>query len=306
MVNFVRDLRYALRTLRGNPGFAAVAVGALALGIGVNTSIFSLYNALALRPLPVKDPGRVARLFRTTRGEPGAGVFSFPEYTDYRDGNPVFSDLAAWTWTGMSMGTSDHAEEVRGMLVSGNYFGMLGADTAEGRTFVPEEDSAQGPHPVVVLSESFWERRFGRSPATVGSSILLNGHPFTVVGVAARQFAGTDAETPEAWIPLQMKTTLAPESKGIFEARDGHWLQLIGRLKPGVNWAQARAAMDMRARQLSQRYPEERKSGVLLAGATFLPPNVEKSVFLEISSRSGFAPVVGVEPALAAAIPATL
>lgn len=277
MGNFARDLRYALRTLRGNPGFTTVAVGALALGIGVNTSIFSLYNALALRPLPVKDPGRVVRLYRTTRGESGANVFSYPEYKDYRDGNPVFSGLAAWAWTEFSMGTGDHAEAVRGMLVSGNYFDVLGADTVTGRTFVPEEDSTPGTHPVVVLSESFWERRFARSRVTVGSSILLNGHPFTVVGVVGRQFIGTDPEAPEAWVPLMMKTTLAPESKGIFEARDGHWLQPIGRLKPGVSWAQARAAMDVRARQLEQTNPEEKKSGVMLASATFLPPNVEKS-----------------------------
>src|SRR5678815_2365429 len=98
MDNFVRDLRYALRTLGGNPGFTTVAVVALALGIGVNTSIFSLYNAIALRPLPVKDPGRVVRLYRTTRGEFGANVLSYPEYKDYRDGNPVFSGLAAWAW----------------------------------------------------------------------------------------------------------------------------------------------------------------------------------------------------------------
>lgn len=157
MGDLIRDLHYALRTLRSNPGFTAVAVMALALGIGVNTSIFSLYNALALRPLPVKDPGRVARLYRTTRGESGANVFSYPEYKDYRDDNPVLSGLAAWTWTGLSMGTSDHAEEVRSMFVSGNYFDVLGADTATGRTFVPEEDSTPGSHPVVVLSESFWE-----------------------------------------------------------------------------------------------------------------------------------------------------
>lgn len=133
------------------------------------------------------------------------------------------------------MGTGDHAEEVRGMFVSGNYFDLLGADTAMGRTFVPEEDSTPGSHPVVVLSESFWDRRFARSRTTVGSSIMLNGHPFTVVGVVGRHFVGTDPETPEVWVPLMMEPTLAPESKGIFEARDGHWLQLIGRLKPGVS-----------------------------------------------------------------------
>lgn len=109
----------------------------LALGIGVNTSIFSLYNAIALRPLPVKDPSHVVRLFRTTRGEPGDGVFSYPQYRDFRDHGEVLSGLAAWAWTELSMGTSGQAENVSTMFVSGNYFDVLGADTAVGRTFVP-------------------------------------------------------------------------------------------------------------------------------------------------------------------------
>ena len=278
MANFLRDLRYALRTLRKTPEFTLAAVLALALGIGVNTAIFSLYNALALRPLPVKDPGRVARLFRTHQGESGAGVFSYPEYVDYRDRSSVLSGLAAWSWTGLTMGTSDRAEQVKAMFVSGNYFDVLGADTAAGRTFIPEEDRTPGSHPVAVLSYRFWERRFARDPATVGRTLLLNGHPFVVVGILAPGFVGTDAEAPEVWVPLMMSTTLAPErGTRIFRERDGHWLQLIGRLKPGVSRPQARAALSLVARQLAQAYPEEKDSAVLLAAATFLPPNVEKA-----------------------------
>ena len=277
MGNFVRDLHYALRTLRKNPGFTVVAVIALALGIGVNTSIFSLYNALALRPLPVKDPGRVVRLFQTHAGESGAGVFSYPKYLDYRYRSSVLAGLAAWSWTSAAMGTGDRVEDVKAMLVSGNYFDVLGADTAAGRTFVPEEDRTPDSHPVVVLSYSFWERRFARDPALVGRAILLNGHPFTVVGVAARNFVGTDPEAPEIWLPIMMKATIAPErGDGILQDRKGHWLEVIGRLKPGVSWPQARASMDVLARQLAQTYPEEKNSGVTLATATFLPPNVEK------------------------------
>lgn len=151
MGNLVRDLQYTLRTLRRNPGFTIVAVIALALGIGVNTSIFSLYNALALRPLPVKDPERVVRLFQTHSGESGAGVFSYPQFVDYRDRNSVLSGLAAWSWASAAMGSGDRVEDVKAMFVSGNYFDVLGADTAAGRTFVPEEDRTPDSHPVVIL-----------------------------------------------------------------------------------------------------------------------------------------------------------
>ena len=277
MGNLVRDLRYSLRTLRKNPGFTIVAVIALALGIGVNTSIFSLYNALALRPLPVKDPGRVVRLFQTRAGESGAGVFSYPEYVDYRDGNPALSGLAAWSWATAAMGSGDRVEDVKAMFVSGNYFDVLGADTAVGRTFVPEEDRTPGSHPVVIMSYGFWERRFARDPGMVSRTILLNGNPFTVVGVAARNFVGTDVEAPEIWLPIMMTATIAPErGAGVLQDRNGHWLQVIGRLKPGVSWPQAKASMDVLARQLAQTYTEEKNSGVLLATATFLPPNVEE------------------------------
>ena len=277
MGNFVRDLHYTLRTLRKNPGFTVVAVIALALGIGVNTSIFSLYNALALRPLPVKDPGRVVRLFQTHAGESGAGVFSYPKYLDYRDRSSVLSGLAAWSWTSAAMGTGERVENVKAMLVSGNYFDVLGADTAAGRTFVPEEDRTPESHPVVVLSNSFWERRFARDPEVVGRAIFLNGKPFTVVGVVAHNFVGTDPEAPEIWLPIMMKATIAPErGAGILQSRNGHWLEVIGRMKRGVSWPQARASMDVLARQLAQTYPEEKDSGVILATATFLPPNVEE------------------------------
>ncbi len=277
MGNFCRDLHYTLRTLRKNPGFTVVAVIALALGIGVNTSIFSLYNAVALRPIPVRDPGRVVRLFQSHAGESGSGVFSYPKYVDYRDHSSVLSGLAAWSWASAVMGSGDRAENVKAMFVSGNYFDVLGADTAAGRTFVPEEDRTPGSHPVVVLSYAFWEQRFAHDPALVGRTILLNGYPFTVVGVLARNFVGTDVEAPQIWLPIMMTTTIAPErGPGVLQDRKGHWLETIGRLKAGVSWMQARASMDVLARQLAQAYPEEKDSGVTLATATLLPPNVEE------------------------------
>src|SRR5882762_126818 len=275
--NFLKDLHYALRTLRNNPAFTAVAVAALALGIGVNTSIFTLYDALALRPIPVKDPARVIRLFRSFKNQPGAGVFSYPQYADYRDRSSVLSGLVAWSWTGVMLGSGEHAEPLRAMVVSGNYFDVLGADTAIGRTFVPEEGRTPEAHPVVVLSYAFWQRRFASDPATVGSTVQLNGHAFTVVGVPSPDFTGTDAAAPEAWIPLMMSATLAPERAKFLEQRDGHWLQVLGRLKPGVNRDQARAALEVLSRQLGKTYPDERDAGVLVDRAVFIPPNVKQA-----------------------------
>jgi predicted permease len=277
MGNFARDLHFTLRTLRKNPGFATIAVLALALGIGINSSIFSLYNAVALRPLPVKDPGRVIRLFRTTRGELGAGVFSYPQYADFRDRGGVLCDLAAWAWTGLSMGPGGWAEDVSAMFVSGNYFDVLGADVAVGRTFTSEEDRTVDMHPVVVVSHKLWERRYGRDPAVVGRSILLNGRAFTVVGVVARNFVGTDAVAPEAWVLIGMRATLAPGANDLLRDRDGHWLQVIGRLKPGVSRSKARAGLEVVAAQLGESHPDERNSSVALAGGTFIPPNAAKA-----------------------------
>src|SRR5216684_4972232 len=126
MGNFVRDLHYTLRTLRKNPEFTVVAVIALALGIGVNTSIFSLYNAVALRPIPVRDPGRVVRLFQSHAGESGSGVFSYPKYVDYRDHSSVLSGLAAWSWASAVMASAHGAQTVEAKVVWGNYFDVQG------------------------------------------------------------------------------------------------------------------------------------------------------------------------------------
>jgi predicted permease len=274
--NLFRDLSYTLRTLRKNPGFTSVALLTLALGIGVNTSIFSLYNAIALRPIPVKDPSRIVRLFQTTRGESGAGVLSYPQYEDFRDHGTVLAGLAAWAWTGLSMGTSSQSENLSAMYVSGNYFDVLGAEVAIGRTFLPEEGRTPGSNPVVVLSYKFWERRFARDPALVGRTILLNGHAFTVVGVAGRSFVGTDAVTPQAWVPIMMRGTLSRGADDALRDRQSHWLEVIGRLKPGVSRGQADAALNVLAGQLGRKYPEESKSGIELDTATFLPPDAEK------------------------------
>src|SRR5216683_983502 len=201
-----QDLRFATRMLRKNPGFAAVAVLTLALGIGVNTAIFSAFDALVLRPRPVKDPDSLAAVFRTTPGEPH-GRLSYPDYLYYRDHNRSFSEFSLFAF-GMAVTTSDlpaagpvsaphvagavgfrlpqflqgSAQPIGCFFVSGNYFSMLGATPLLGRILLPDDDQPNSP-PVVLMSGNFWQRQFHSDPKVVGSVLHLNGIPFTVIGV---------------------------------------------------------------------------------------------------------------------------
>ncbi len=215
METLLQDLRYGLRMLRRSPAFTAMAVLTLALGIGVNTSAFTIYNAVVLRPLLVKDPSRIVRLFHTIPNQLSYNGFSYPQYIDYRDRNNVFSGLIAesaitlqrgrLTQVGDSGSTVSGTEELQGMIVSGNYFSVLGVDTVLGRAFAPEEDQIPGSHPVVILSYGFRQHRLGADPNVVGKSLILNRIPFTVVGVAPRGFSGTRSiSSTDVWVPLML------------------------------------------------------------------------------------------------------
>ena len=182
----MNDLKFAFRQLLKNPGFTAVAVLTLALGIGANTAFFRAFNALVLRPLQVKDPDAVVNVFS------GYGQFSYPEYVYYRDHNDVLSGLVACAPVplvldgGVSDGrssTSGASERIRGLLVSGNYFSVLGATIEAGRAFRAEEDQNPGANPVVVLSHNFWERHFRSDPTILGQSLRINNTLLTVVGI---------------------------------------------------------------------------------------------------------------------------
>src|SRR5215813_5734444 len=185
-----QDLRFGLRMLLKNPGFTLVAALTLALGIGVNTALFTIFNAVALRPLPVKDPDRIVKVYRKELGHYGRGVsgspsqLSYPEYIGHRDNAQAFSGLAAYADTSLTLGAVE-AEAIKGLLVTENYFSTLGAEMALGRVFAPEECRTPGAAPVVVLSHRFWSRRFGADAGLIGKTISLNRQTFTVVGVAA-------------------------------------------------------------------------------------------------------------------------
>src|SRR6202041_2785508 len=195
MNGFLQDLRYAVRQLRKSPGFAAVAIITLALGIGANTAIFSLLDQALLRSLPVKDADRLVLLkyegSNTGRLEPrtdGKFYFSYPLYRDLRDRNSVFSGLIATDHAEVGVQWHNQPDLVAAELVSGNYFDVLGIQPAAGRMFVAADDLVPDANPVVVLSFSYWQRRFGTDPGILNQSILVNGHPFTVVGVAPPGF----------------------------------------------------------------------------------------------------------------------
>ncbi len=257
MEELFRDLKQGVRLLARKPGFAATVVVTLALGIGANTVIFSLVNALLIRPLPVADPGSVVSVFTSYAGGARHGITSYPDYEDLRDRNELLSGLAAQTYAPMGLGGADQPEVVMGQLVSWNYFSVLGVQAHLGRTFLPEEEETPGSHPVAVLSHRIWKRRFGSDPGITGTTVLINAHPFTVVGVAPRGFTGTSVlVTPDVWVPLMMVDQAFPYAVNL-GGRFDPWLFLIGRLKPGLGLAQAQAGLEVLAANLERQHPDE-------------------------------------------------
>src|SRR5215208_5948823 len=252
----LQDFRIGVRVLRKNPGFTLVVAATLALGIGANTAIFGLVDALLLRPLPiVKAPGQLVLL---VRGDGRGPALSYPDFRVLRERNEVLSDLALYTQAPISFGNNVRSEVVLGAMVSGNYFDVLGIEPSFGRAFVPEEDRTPGAHPVVVLSHSFWQSRFNSDLSLIGQTIVLNSRQFTVVGIAP---AGFDGESPPMkvtlWIPVMMITTMRPREAGHdpLSNRQDENFGALGRLKQGVSVTQAQAALETINRQLEQSIP---------------------------------------------------
>ncbi|HXS98185.1 MAG TPA: ABC transporter permease [Candidatus Limnocylindrales bacterium] len=247
----LKDLRYAFRAIRKSPGFTAIVVISLAVGIGANTAVFTLIDAVMLRSLPVTSPGELVSVGDASRptallhGEPMQDVFSYPLYRRLVDENHVFSGLLASGQAGrleVEAG-SGVTEEARGRLVSGNYFQVLGVPPIAGRTFFPDEERGPGSNPVVVISYDYWVNRFGRDPKMPGKTLRINDSTFTVVGVAPPHFSGEVVGSPaDMWIPLSMQPVLNPGDARL-DSRDTNWLLCIGRLKAGVSIQRARAEM---------------------------------------------------------------
>jgi predicted permease len=278
MQTFWQDLRYGLRMMRKAPGFTVVAVLSIALGIAVNTSVFTILNGMLLKPMPVRSPERLVALYTSEPNSIYPGSFSYPDYLDYRNHNQVFSDLFIHYTTQLSMAGRDGlAEMVAGEMVTGNYFTGLQLDAALGRLLTPEDDVKPGAHPVAVLSHAFWQRRYGGDVNVVGQTVKLNGHDFTIIGVAKKGFSGTRqfGWIPDLYLPLMMYAQAIPGTNEQFLAsRGSHSFNVNGRLKEGVSIEQARQAMSALAKQLADTYPqtnENLKVGMVPAGSKTNP-----------------------------------
>jgi predicted permease len=267
--NFRQDLRGGVRNLLKRPGFTSIAVLSLALGIGANTAIFTIINAVFLHPLPVEKPSELAQMYtRDTLTVDTNANFqltptSLPNYEDYRDQNSVFSGLAADTFT-IPLNWGGQAEPVQllGVLVSPNFFDVLGVKAYRGRTFSPDEGKKVGADPVVVLSYALWAHRFGSSDKIIGQTISLNATSYTVIGVAPQNFKGiVSLGPPEVlWIPLSMRdSVLTGQLQALENHRRMRWITIVGRLKPGVAIDQARASLKTIAAGLEKEYPRDNK-----------------------------------------------
>jgi predicted permease len=254
MTTLLHDIRYALRQLGRTPGFTAVAVFTLALGIGANTAIFSVVNALLLKMLPVRDPQQLMVVGDPTftngnsNGTPRADIFSYPLYKQLRDRNAVFNGLCAGATESrieIDFGSSQSPDtRIAGRMVSGNYFNVLGLEPAAGRLFTDSDDTAENANPVVVLGYRYWQNRLSGSSSIVGQSVRLNGFPFTVVGVAPAGFDGdVVGQQMNLYVPLSMQPEIV-RGRHWRNLPNSSWLSLIGRLKTGITPAQAQANLN--------------------------------------------------------------
>jgi predicted permease len=252
------DLRYALRLLRKSPLLTGAALFSLAIGIGANTAMFGWLDALVLTPLRVAEPERLVHLYST---DPSGfrGSYSYLNYRDERDRSEVFEGLVAWRHVALSFSDGRESERIEGQLTSGNFWEAMGVQAALGRTFGPSEDEIQGRDPVVVLSHGFWERRFAADPGVPGRTILLNGQPFTILGVLPESYHyAAVAIDADVYAPLTMMGVLIPGTDRM-SRRSWGFLDVVGRLKRGISLGEAQAHMAVVARELSLAYPDENR-----------------------------------------------
>ena len=264
MASLVLDLRFAVRMFVKNPFFTAMVVFTLAVGIGLNTAVFSAIDAMLLRPLPgVSAPREIVQLYRTYPGGMQFGSNSIPHFNDLRDRtSDVFSGVALWTFANLSIKPGERPQRIFGQMVSANYFSLLGARAAMGRTFLPEEDVGRGAHAVAVLSDAGWHALFGADPHVVGRTVPVNGQNVQIVGVTAPGFRGAlPLVDPVLWMPLMQLAQVRPGQEGLFERRGSNSFSVIARLAPGVSAERARARLGSLIEQLKTEHPDEYKGG---------------------------------------------
>src|SRR6516164_1387176 len=259
MSSFWQDVRYSLRMIAKAPGYAAIAILTLALGIGANSTIFSWINSTLLNPIPgLASPNEVVAM-TLGRGTDNAFPLTYPDFEAMRDGQQSFDGLTASNIAPMSLTGKGKPERVWGAVASANYFDLLGVRPILGRGFLPEEDIKPGGAPVTVISYRLWQTHFGASPDVVGQTLEINQHPYTIVGVAPPVFQGSQTGLRmELWIPIMMEEQLMPQGDLL---HDHHyfWLSALGRLKPGVSPEHAQEEMTLRLKREAKNYPEEHK-----------------------------------------------
>jgi predicted permease len=295
MSTLLQDFRYAVRQLRKSPSFTIIAMVILALGIGANTAIYSLLDQVLLRSLPVKDPGRLVQLKSvgsdsghvSSWGGSDRVYFSYPMYRDLRDKSSVFDGMLARTPAQIGLQYHNESKLAMAELVSGNYFDVLGLKPAVGRLITPSDDEVQERNPVAVLSYEYWVRRFGRDPGVLNSSISVNGHPFTVVGVAPAGFKSVVVgDSPDLFVPMMMKAQVTPGWNDLDKHRS-RWLNVIARLKPGESISTAEAGLEPLWKALRQ---EELKE-IHDHSDKFIESFVTKSKIELLDASRGFSPL---------------
>jgi predicted permease len=257
-----QDVRFALRTLQKSPVFAAAAVLSLAIGVGANTTVFTLLNAVLLAPLPFERPSELVAVYTTDRASSGGmgGLLSMsqPNLRDFRERNSALAGMAGYSLPQpVSLGAGGDPQPAYAELVTGEYFALLGVRPGHGRLFGPDEDRTPGAHPIAVASHGFWQRRLGGSTSIIGGDVLVNGAPFTLVGVAPEGFRGVNSLfSPDLWIPSMMYAQVLPTAtRGFFEERRALLFYVAGRLKPGVTRREAEAHLQTIAAALEREYP---------------------------------------------------
>ena len=289
MESLGKDLRYGVRLLVRQPGFTAVAVLSLGLGVGVNTTIFSVVNAVLLKPLAVQGADRLVEIYSSPNEDLQYLTSSYPDYLDLRDSADAFSGLAAHAYVKALLTREGRSESILGETVTANYFEILGVRPARGRDFLPEENRTPGTHPVVILSHRLWQRRLAGDPGILGKALKLSGLDYTVVGVAPAQFTGTmPGLDPEFWVPAMMvehlsvtgvQATTGPGTGATrLDRRGTRWLFVKGRLAQGRSLEEARAQVEVLMARLETEYPDTNdkvKAALLPARGVRIHPMVD-------------------------------
>jgi predicted permease len=290
------DLRYALRLLARSPIFTLTSVLSLAIGVAATSAIFSLADAMLLRPRAgVAKPETLIDVGRSTGGA-GLDNFGYPLFEAFRDRSTMLEGLSATQWTPnvMALGDATSSERVFASLVSHNYFSIVGTRAAAGRFFVADEDRTAGTHPVVVLSHQMWSTRFKADPAVVGQTLRLNNLPYTVIGVAEPGFSGTTFIGTDLWVPMAMDAHVRASDRSLRQMHDAVWMTSIARLKPGVTLQQARDELDA----IMKGYLRERNDsridrwGIAVSPSARIPGAISTPVIGFIAMLGGLTTIV--------------